>query len=531
MLALGVRYLNGFVAAAEPGSRELPEWPPHPGRVFMALAAAHFQTGAEPTERKALEWLEGLPAPLLRAGAAHPRAAVTHYVPVNDAAGPSKALLHSLPLSRDRQPRTFARAWLDDEVVYFAWREAEPSAELRLSLESLSAKVTRLGHSSSLVQMWTATPDEVPGPNWQPDTDRAEVHLRVVGPGTIEDLERRYNQHGTDGFADLLLAADDDSDKAAQKAARKRLKSEFQNEPPPRIRPELSLYQGYARVELTAAKPAVPGTVFSPHLIVLVQEPKEGPYQQLDLPCTLAVTQRWREALLSHSNDLPERVRHIVSGHDRDSQPLSEPHLAFMPIAFVGHAHADGHLLGMAIVLPETLATDTRRDVLRAFGQVSELKLGRLGVWTVHRETGSRPSWNLRPETWTAHPNGATHWATVTPIVFDRHAKSKDRAEYQREVAASIAASCQTIGLPKPREVIVTAVSAHLGVPPTHAFPRLQRKDNSERRHTHAILVFDQPVRGPMLIGAGRYRGHGVCRAMDIGNGESLRINHGESSP
>jgi len=30
----------------------------------------------------------------------------------------------------------------------------------------------------------------------------------------------------------------------------------------------------------------------------------------------------------------------------------------------------------------------------------------------------------------------------------------------------------------------------------------------------HAILVFDEPARGPVLIGAGRYRGYGMCRPL-----------------
>jgi len=38
----------------------------------------------------------------------------------------------------------------------------------------------------------------------------------------------------------------------------------------------------------------------------------------------------------------------------------------------------------------------------------------------------------------------------------------------------------------------------------------LQRKDGSPRWHTHAILVFDEPVCGRVLIGAGRFRG-AVC--------------------
>jgi CRISPR-associated protein Csb2 len=81
---------------------------------------------------------------------------------------------------------------------------------------------------------------------------------------------------------------------------------------------------------------------------------------------------------------------------------------------------------------------------------------------------------------------------------------------------------CSRIGLPPPCEVVVTAVSAHLGAPPAHEFPRLRRKAGSQRRHSHAILIFDEPVCGPMLLGAGRYRGYGVCRPTDgsqVGDG------------
>jgi hypothetical protein len=70
-------------------------------------------------------------------------------------------------------------------------------------------------------------------------------------------------------------------------------------------------------------------------------------------------------------------------------------------------------------------------------------------------------------------------------------------------------------GLPDRREVIVTPVSRRPGTPPTFACPRLKRKDGGHRRHTHAILVFDEPVCGPSVIGAGRYRGYGFCRPLN----------------
>lgn len=162
MLAFGIRYLNGFVAARTAPDDLEAEWPPHPGRVFMALVASHFETGAEPREREALLWLQSLEkdgepaAPCIVAPEAVQRAVVTHYVPVNDRPGPSKAMLQSVPLTRERRPRTFARAWLADDIVHMVWLDAEPTEMVRDALDALCAKVTRIGHSSSLVQMWIA---------------------------------------------------------------------------------------------------------------------------------------------------------------------------------------------------------------------------------------------------------------------------------------------------------------------------------------------------------------------------------------
>ncbi len=272
------------------------------------------------------------------------------------------------------------------------------------------------------------------------------------------------------------------------------------------------------RTDLTtqhAIEPTILGTVFSPQLLVLQLKSKENPSRQLDLASTLTVAGRWREAILSHSNGLSEPVRRILSGHHPNGSTAEGPHLAFMPLAFIDHEQADGHVRGMGLVLPNGISQDEHHDALRAIAAVRELKLGSLGVWHVEPVTATRPAWNLRPETWTAHPQGATHWSTVTPVVFDRHPKGKDKTEHQQETARMIAEACTRIGLSKPREVIVTQVSAHVGVPPSFAFPGFKRKDGSDRRHTHAILVFDDPVCGPVLIGAGRYRGYGVCRAMN----------------
>ena len=530
MLAFGIRYLNGFVAASQVDDLRRAEWPPHPGRVFMALAAAHFETGADPEERRVLSWLEDLEsegrplAPRIVAADAMRRAVVTHYVPVNDDnAGCKKKNKKTVVfqeigqtgLRRNRQDRTFARAWLANDTVYLAWPDVDPDAAVVQVLGKLCGKVTRIGHSSSLVQMWLANADEVGEPNWVPDDDRATAYLRIAVHGTLAYLERQFNGEAVSAFATLRATAEDPTDKKGQSAAKKRLKDEFRDGAPHQLRPTLSVYQGYAPPSSSDAEEVAAGSVLAPDFLALRLEREEGPYRHLDLACMLALSQRWREALLSRSNDLPQSAKNLLAGHDSAGEPLQAAHLAFVPLAFVDHEHAQGHLLGVGIALPRATTREDRRSVMLAVGRVRTLKLGRLGVWRVEAVTVARPAWNLQPATWTAAPTGATQWSTVTPIAFDHHPKSKTKAEYLDEVAAMIALGCTRVGLPKPRDVIVTPVSAHLGVPPGHAFPRLHRKDGSQRRHAHAIITFEQPVCGPILLGAGRYRGYGLCRPLN----------------
>ena len=68
-LTIGLDFLTGKCVAASVANREEPEWPPDPGRVFMALAAACFETGEDETEVASLEGLESLPAPQIYASA------------------------------------------------------------------------------------------------------------------------------------------------------------------------------------------------------------------------------------------------------------------------------------------------------------------------------------------------------------------------------------------------------------------------------------------------------------------------------
>jgi hypothetical protein len=54
------------------------------------------------------------------------------------------------------------------------------------------------------------------------------------------------------------------------------------------------------------------------------------------------------------------------------------------------------------------------------------------------------------------------------------------------------------------------------GITPAPGFPRLTCNDGTAHRRADAILVSEEPVRGPVLVGSGSYRGHGMPRPMDV---------------
>lgn len=530
MLAIGIKYLNGFVVASEPVNREKIEWPPHPARVFMAMAAAHFQSEGSESERDALLWLESInkdgqyEPPRIYASECFQRNVVTQYVPVNDSnkgfkKKPGSSSLYqemgSTGLRRNRQPRSFAQGFPENDTVYMVWPDNDPDVSIRYALDSICRKVTRIGHSISMVQMWIEINTAVIRPNWFPDDVNAEIYLRIAPKGTLNYLENQYNKKKVDRFFELTLEEIEAEEKKTRDKIKKSMKREFGSGAPSQFRPNLSIYHGYRQGSADTPDTELQGSVFIPHMMIMRLRSDQSEISRLMLEDTLAISSRWRDALISHASECSKAVKSLVSGHDSNGKPLETPHVAFLPIGFIGSTHADGHLLGMGFALPEKITPEQRQEMFHLFARVRKLKLGKLGVWNLEAVTESRPGWNLLSDTWTSFPQGSRQWSSVTPVVYDRHPKSKDKRSYVAEVARMIGAACTESGLPEPADVIVTDVSIHLGTPPSHMFPRFPRKDGSLRRHTHAIVVFDEPVIGPVVLGAGRYRGYGLFRPID----------------
>jgi CRISPR-associated protein Csb2 len=484
------------------------------------LAAAWFETEQDAAEGAALRWLEALPPPAIHASDYAARSSVVSYVPVNDARLGRKvpdssdlgklrdAGLVILPEHRSRQARGFPVAVPHDPCVRLIWAGAD-AGERRLALERLAAKVTHVGHSASFVQAWV---DEAPPePTLVPAQGAASHRLRVAVPGRLDALEKTYNRAAVIVHADLEAARTAAKGKELNGLQRE-LEARFPAGAPVTARPAPARWMGYA-APAPVVNAAVPQSLFDPRLVVLRLRG-----QRLDLPATLRLTEALRGAILAAC---AEPIAQWVSGHAPDGSPSRDPHLAILPLPFVGAQHADGHLQGVALAIPKTVSPSAAAAALEALLWTPEHEPARIdlfaGRWfecTAQLEQSQDPAVNLRSATWTGP---SCRWASVTPVVLDRHCDGASRWTQAEEV---VKAACERIGLPRPGAVALHPVSALAGVPHGRDFPPLMRKNGGgARQHVHAQILFDEPVHGPVLIGAGRFRGYGLLRPLAEGPG------------
>ncbi|HKV38468.1 MAG TPA: type I-U CRISPR-associated protein Csb2, partial [Blastocatellia bacterium] len=502
--------------------KERAEWPPHPDRVFMALAAAWFETGEDVSEGAALRWLETLEPPQIRASDASFRSAsnenrpAVSYVPVNDTqrgrklpAGNDLGTLKEvgltlLPEYRSRQPRRFPVAVPQNPVVHFIWpsvnldQHAEP-------LEKLLRKVTHIGHTASFVQMWIQ--DSLETANLVPTEELTTHRLRIFSPGRLDYLATQCNRAKALAYDDLLNRISEVKGNA-KVGLQNELKERFGDTRPVSLRPMPGRWQGYAR-PMPTPDPREPASVFDDNLVVLRISGK-----RLSLPASLKLTEALRGAILAAC---PAPIPEWISGHGPEGKASTRPHVALLPLAFVDHEHSDGRMMGVALAVPRQV------EPLEAARCFSPFLLGDYGLprsnklfdgqWlecSVELETCETPPLNLSADVWT---QPSLTWGTITPIGLNRHFDGADKWE---RAAESVKDACEHIGLPRPAEVLLNSVSWVAGAPHAREFPYLTRKSDGGRiHHTHARILFEKPVRGPVALGAGRYRGYGFCRPVD----------------
>jgi CRISPR-associated protein Csb2 len=548
VLAVEVHFLTGRFVATAYNTRRASEWPPHPARLFSALVATHYDAEVPATdEHAALEWLERQPAPAIHASDASERDVVTVFVPVNDTtvvgsfekheaaieraqaalaaarrSGPERAIRSAetaletavtalcaiagkataavakitkdgpirakqlLPDYRGRQPRTFPSMTPREPRLTYIWADAEPVTEHRVALDRLLSRLVRLGHSSSLVSARLV--DDPDPPTWRPATD-GEITLRTVQRGQLGALDRAFAQH---------------------------------RETEPRVLP--AAHQAYTR-RFVFTESLVARSAFGDDWVVLRRI--GGP--PVPMVATAGVARAVRAALMRFSTDpLPE----LLTGHGPGGRPSDQPHLAVVPLSFVSHEHASGAILGVALVLPRVATQEDRAPIyrgLRAWEDSARqededtpalpVHLGAAGVLMLERVEWGTVGKTLRATTWC---NPSRIWLSAAPVALDRNPgdlRARDEAKLRvalGEAEQIISQACTRIGLPAPARVDFLPAAPLAGGSKAQHFPPFPEDRSKTRRVlTHVRVEFAEPVRGPVILGAGRYVGLGLMRPDD----------------
>lgn len=534
MFALGVELLMGRAVITRWDNREEPEWPPHPDRVFLALVAAWGESGESPELKAALEWLEKQGPPELAAPeVCSVRERFTTYVPVNDDGDPMKTNsppIGTYPLRRHRVGRAYPVVIPESDTLFYRWPAAELPAEHERALVELCGLVTYLGHSATPVRVWV-DPAPTGEPTLVPDDRRPTQQLRVFTPGRTANLIARFNrvaieEHDEikarmDALYDQVRAATGKTKTEAKKshaAVQEEYGKKFPNGPPQTLRPQPARWQGYApppTPQRDGDRPQPPP--FDPAIVILTQQPG-GRRFGLE-GCGLVADGIRRELMKRFGAEAPE----WISGHMPDGGVSKQPRPAYLPLAFVDHDHADGHLLGIGIALPklpkEFEHTDELMQLLLRETDDEEVPFFTFPIFNPHfgpdpvgsmtlqleerpDRPGSRP-FNLVTKTWIGP---ACKWATVSPLMLPQFPRRGTLVENV------VAQACVDAGYPEPVAVRVQAAPLVRGTPHARSFHVKPRQGRPPRPLIHAEVTFPEPLLGPVLIGAGRYAGYGFCR-------------------
>ena len=434
-------------------------------------------------ERRALEWLESQPVPVVVASVAPRSTFSSVYVPVSDA---------DMPVA---EPQT---AW---QAVHLG--RPRRSVDRRRSVKLSAALVRALVKAQCLLAelLPAETPEdkaheaEAPGSDATPDRDEPEqIRFRLVWSQAPPASVRT----AVSALCRRALSSD---------AKGRRLPA-----PPMRTPDDI----GRTRRRMPMKKKDADSDLGRDWVVFA----GVGGSRQSVVRC-VEVADTVRTLLVEHAQGAPSPLI-------ADDGPAA---MAIVPLPFVAHSQVSVPLLGVALIWTRELGLEARRAVLRSIvrwelaaggeARMTTTDSPRLTVpvgsapWMIQRVRDAASTPSLRPWTWCAP---SLEWATATPIALDKDAGFLDAAPPDMSDALEVAeivvaAGCTEIGLPKPSAVDVSLASVLPGSVHSRAFPAFPSYAETERRAlVHARIRFPTPVRGPLLLGAGRMRGLGLCR-------------------
>lgn len=492
-------------------------WPPAPGRVFQALVA-----GAGPRQdlphdvQEALRWLESLPAPVIHAPWATEGQEVQLYVPHNDldTKGGDPSQIGDIRVGKKVKPWLFeARIPISYLWTFEAHDEFDKQAakicELARGLYQLGRGVDMASANARILSVAAACEllRILPGERFRPTGQGlagvdfgATFMLDTPVPGTLASLMARYVAN-TQRFG---------LDKSQKKAI-----PTF-TQPPAAQFVSVPYGAGRARV-----------------LFELRDLANEGKFAPWRLEYAAGLVRRIRDAAVERlekalPHDRKDDIDRALVGRPVNGRAIpAEQRVRIVPVPSIGHEHADRDIRRILVDIPADCPVVVE-DICWAFA----------GLSLIHPVTGVEFAMLVAAENTDmlehyGDGESSRRWRTVTPMVLgERYGLTNPISDETRnaieEKTGIRITQKENLPIPEKLDTAIADALRHEGVGarPVSVFAQKAPFDkNGERAETFAVkddhrfseeklwhveVTLDRAVRGPLLLGDGRYFGLGL---------------------
>ncbi len=482
-----------------------PDWPPSPARLFQALVAGAAQgetLGEE--DRHAFAWLESLEAPVIVAPPMRAGQGFKNFVPNNDldAVGGDPGRISEIRTPKQIRPILFDAAI----PLLYVWAFGEvPGAEA--DAQRICAIAERLYQLGRGIDMAWASGEIL-------DESEAEARLTVQGSA----LHRPSG--GTGGMMLAVpLAGSLDSLIERHRKMRARFQMIYESKPSKKD-PDRKVAAGQIFVQ--PSKPRFRQVAYdSPSVRLLFDLIGEGAPWRLDR--IVALTEHVRDEaakrLKEQWPDKADTIHNAIVGRRDADEADKATRLRITPLPSIGHQHADHAIRRILVEIPPNCPLRAG-DVEWAFSGL--LILSEQGEILCELATASERGMLVRYGLAPAAP--ARRWRTVTPVALPpqtarrridparRRAEAKGGAERAEEEGKAILA--------------VIGALRHASLPPHFNAVHVQREPFeakgaraevfapgtrfAKERLWHVEMTFAEAIRGPLILGDGRYLGLGL---------------------
>ena len=509
------RALLLFVRSHDGRYHGRPEWPPSPARLFQALVAGTAKGNAlDKDDRDALVWLEQLAPPIIAAPAVRAGNGFTNYVPNNDldAVGGDPRRVSEI-----RAPKFIKPLLFDARMpLLYAWQfdqgeeHAERLCEIAERLYQLGRGVDMAWASGDCIDVvkLEAQLREHGGVLHRPTKRGEGTPLACPQRGSLQSLEVRFEKAGRRFTA---IKGGNKSQQLFSQAPKPRFATVVYDSPPHWI--------------LFDLRQAAGDSPFAPWPLARISKLVEG------------IRDEAAKKLKGALTDKATTIERVFIGRDAKEADKAA-RIRIVPLPSIGSVHVARSIRRVLVEVPPNCPLPLD-DVEWAFS----------GLDVIDPDTGEVKG-NLVPseeDRMLGHygiDNGTRHriWRTVTPAALSERAARRriDPARLRGELEAArlngdmpfkeAKAGCERLQEETRAVAAVVDALRHADILARAASIRVQREPFEGRgaraenfaygtrfakeRLWHVEITFAKPVRGPLVIGDGRYLGLGVMAAL-----------------